>query len=81
MAKDCSSSYSASNWNKFLLILWKNFILQWRHKVQLVFEIAIPLVFFGFLLLMRQNGRLNSEDKPTIFPSFTINSLEALKTR
>ncbi|CAK1547173.1 unnamed protein product [Leptosia nina] len=38
---------------KLKLLIWKNFLLQRRHKWQTVFEIASPVVFSLFLILIR----------------------------
>lgn len=44
---------TTSRWNKFTLLLWKNGLLQWRHKVQTVIEILVPVLFSSLLVLMR----------------------------
>ncbi|KAF2894183.1 hypothetical protein ILUMI_11990 [Ignelater luminosus] len=38
---------------KFLLLMWKNFLLQWRHPVQTVVEILVPLAFASLLVVFR----------------------------
>lgn len=43
----------ASNWDKFKLLSWKNWLIQWRHKKRTVYETVIPLVATSFLLLIR----------------------------
>ncbi|XP_068154368.1 LOW QUALITY PROTEIN: phospholipid-transporting ATPase ABCA3 [Drosophila tropicalis] len=42
-----------SNWNKFVLLLWKNWTLQWNHKWQLIIELLLPAVFSLLLVLVR----------------------------
>lgn len=42
-----------SNWNKFLLLFWKNWIIQKRHYVQTIFEILIPALACAVLILIR----------------------------
>lgn len=42
-----------SNWDKFVLLLWKNWTLQWQHKIQLVVEVILPVVFSLLLVLVR----------------------------
>src|SRR5438874_1382279 len=32
-------------WTKFLLLFWKNWILQKRHKIQTIVELLIPVIF------------------------------------
>ncbi|XP_034830996.1 phospholipid-transporting ATPase ABCA3 isoform X1 [Maniola hyperantus] len=38
---------------KLKLLVWKNFLLQRRHKWQTIFEIASPVIFSLFLILIR----------------------------
>ncbi|XP_055389657.1 phospholipid-transporting ATPase ABCA3-like isoform X2 [Condylostylus longicornis] len=42
-----------SNWNKFSLLMWKNWKLQWNHKIQLLLEIVLPSIFCLLLVLVR----------------------------
>lgn len=42
-----------SSWDKFKLLLWKNWILQWNNKWQLVIELLLPAVFALLLVLVR----------------------------
>ncbi|XP_034485231.1 ATP-binding cassette sub-family A member 3-like isoform X4 [Drosophila innubila] len=53
-----------SNWNKFLLLLWKNWILQWSHKCQLIVDILVPAIFLALLILARTN--IDIENKPAV---------------
>ncbi|XP_077296644.1 phospholipid-transporting ATPase ABCA3-like [Arctopsyche grandis] len=43
----------ASPWDKFKLLIWKNFVLQKRHKLQTVIEILAPVIFVTLLVLVR----------------------------
>lgn len=43
----------ASNFDKFRLLMWKNGLLQWRHKVQTIVEIMVPVLFSVILILIR----------------------------
>nr|XP_026488445.1 ATP-binding cassette sub-family A member 3-like [Vanessa tameamea] len=42
-----------SSFEKLKLLIWKNFLLQRRHKWQTLFEIASPVIFSLFLILIR----------------------------
>ncbi|CAG9584632.1 unnamed protein product [Danaus chrysippus] len=42
-----------SAFEKLKLLIWKNFLLQKRHKYQTLFEIASPVIFSLFLILIR----------------------------
>lgn len=42
-----------SAWDKFLLLSWKNWIIQLRHPIQTIFEVAIPVFICALLLLVK----------------------------
>lgn len=42
-----------SSFEKLKLLVWKNFLLQRRHKYQSIFEILSPVIFSLFLILIR----------------------------
>lgn len=48
-----SSRMTASAWDKFLLLSYKNWIIQVRHPVQTVFEVLVPVIVCALLILIR----------------------------
>lgn len=54
------------------LLLWKNWLLQKRKVLVTVFEIALPLLFAAFLLLMRSYVPYNDYPEPTIYDPFPV---------
>ena len=42
-----------SAWDKFLLLSWKNWIIQIRHPIQTIFEILVPVLICALLILIR----------------------------
>lgn len=70
---------STSNFSKFRLLMWKNYLLQWRHKVQAVVEILIPVLLCGILVLIRNLVETQTVDKQTLFYPFRINNLDDLR--
>lgn len=44
---------STSNWDKFKLLSWKNWLIQVRHKKRTFFELLIPCLSVALLLLLR----------------------------
>lgn len=68
-----------TNWDKFRLLMWKNFLLQWRHKVQTVVEILIPVLFSALLVLIRYLVDPEVIAEPTRFEPFNFNSLAPLR--
>lgn len=44
---------TASSWDKFLLLSWKNWIIQLRHPIQTLFEVLVPVLICALLILVR----------------------------
>lgn len=44
---------AASAWDKFLLLSWKNWIIQIRHPIQTLFEVLVPIFICALLILIR----------------------------
>lgn len=61
-----------SSWEKFRLLLWKNYKIQIRHNVQTVTEILLPLLFTAVLLIVRNVVPSTFVKEPTIYKPITI---------
>ncbi len=48
-----SKMKKTSNFAKFRLLMWKNWLLQWRHKLRTVVEILAPVIFSAILVIIR----------------------------
>ncbi|KAB0796416.1 hypothetical protein PPYR_10477 [Photinus pyralis] len=55
------------NLEKFSLLMWKNVLLQWRHPVQTLVEIAAPVLFTLILVIAR--SLVSPEEHPASFYS------------
>lgn len=55
---------------KFQLLMWKNFLLQYRNPVQTLFEVLLPILFCGILIILRMNVKTDVVKKPTIYSSY-----------
>lgn len=67
-----------SNWDKFVLLLWKNWTLQWNHKWQMIIELVLPAIFSLLLVLVRT--LVDTEEMKTrIYPELNITDLSLLK--
>ncbi|KAJ6635436.1 Phospholipid-transporting ATPase ABCA3 [Pseudolycoriella hygida] len=44
---------TTSAWDKFLLLSWKNWIIQIRHPIQTIFEVLVPIFICALLILVR----------------------------
>lgn len=64
----------ASGFDKFRLLMWKNWLLQWRHPLQTGVEIIAPVLFSALLVLIRSLVEPTSHLETTVFPEFQINN-------
>ncbi|XP_055596271.1 phospholipid-transporting ATPase ABCA3-like [Uranotaenia lowii] len=69
-----------SNWDKFRLLLWKNWVIQKRHYVQTIFEITIPVLACSLLILVRGLVNPSTYSKPTTFESLNVSSIANIRT-
>lgn len=58
--------------------MWKNWLLQWRHKVQTIVEILVPVLFSALLVLIRSLVD-PKEMPPKSYEPVSINTLEPLQ--
>lgn len=61
-----------SGWSKFQLLLWKNWVVQKRHKVQTLVEIALPVFFASLLVLIRDLAPADVFNNATVYPAYRI---------
>ncbi|XP_065074348.1 phospholipid-transporting ATPase ABCA3-like [Ochlerotatus camptorhynchus] len=65
----------ASSWEKFLLLLWKNWIIQKRHYVQTIFEILIPALSCAVLILIRGLVDPKVFSEPTVWNALPTDTI------
>lgn len=54
MEANIQSARTVSNFKKLRLLLWKNFLLQWRHKIRTLIEIGLFVLFiFPFIFISK----------------------------
>ncbi|XP_031638212.1 ATP-binding cassette sub-family A member 3-like, partial [Contarinia nasturtii] len=70
--EQCKNRKTANIFDKFCLLMWKNFLLQYRHKIQTIFQIFIPMLFTVNLLFIRILVKPEIEAKNTYFKSFDM---------
>jgi ATP-binding cassette, subfamily A (ABC1), member 3 len=56
-----------SAFDKFLLLSWKNWLIQFRRPIQTVLEIMIPVLVCAFLVLIRVLVEVEKVEFPLIF--------------
>jgi len=54
-------------WDKFKLLMWKNWLIQLRHKMQTVVEILVPVAFACLLIYIRSLVEPFTEKRRTRF--------------
>ena len=57
---------------QFLLLLWKNALLQRRKPKTTVFQILLPTIFGILLVVIRQNVEAQAYTDPRDWPSFNV---------
>lgn len=70
---------TTSRWNKFGLLMWKNWLLQWRHKIQSLVEILLPVLFSALLVLIRSLVDPEQFPDSTTFKALEVSTLDGLR--
>lgn len=78
MAPPTTVPHQTGVWSKLSLLLWKNFLLQIRHKFQTLMDIIIPVSVFLLLAYLQQLSSPVVYPKATNYPSLEINTLDTL---
>lgn len=68
-----------TNFAKFRLLMWKNYLIQYRHPIQTVLEIIIPILFSIFLIGIRSIVLPEVVSNNTFYQLFAINTLRPLR--
>jgi ATP-binding cassette subfamily A (ABC1) protein 3 len=61
-------------WDKFLLLSWKNWLIQFRHPVQTALEVLIPILVCAFLVLIRALVDVNEQKEALVFENILIDN-------
>ncbi|XP_063703387.1 phospholipid-transporting ATPase ABCA1-like [Culicoides brevitarsis] len=72
------SKNMTTKWEKFCLLMWKNFLLQWRHKIQTLLEIFIPALFSMLVVMIRSLVDPDVYDEATIYKPLGLSSMREL---
>lgn len=59
-------------WSRFKLLLWKNWIIQKRHKFQTLVEILLPVLFASLLVIIRDLAPADVVQNATIYPAYRL---------
>ncbi|ETN61053.1 ATP-binding cassette sub-family A member 3 [Anopheles darlingi] len=70
---------ASSNWDKFVLLLWKNWIIQKRHYMQTLFEIVIPVVACSMLIMVRGLNTPVNHTSVTVHEPLNLLSLAPIR--
>lgn len=61
--------------SQLLLLLWKNFVLQKRKVLVTCFELGLPVLFAGLLMVIRAKAGFTKYPNPTYYDSYSIEHL------
>ncbi|XP_002135015.3 ATP-binding cassette sub-family A member 3 [Drosophila pseudoobscura] len=53
LPQDSYNNEPIGDWQKLKLLLWKNWTLQWNQKIQLMFALALPVLFLLLIVTLR----------------------------
>ncbi|KAL3284218.1 hypothetical protein HHI36_018381 [Cryptolaemus montrouzieri] len=62
-------------WNKFLLLIWKNWKLQLRRPISFIVEVAIPILIIAVFVLIRKYV-VKEETEESIYSPYSIESFK-----
>lgn len=65
----------ASAWDKFLLLTWKNWLIQLRHPVQTIFEIVIPVVVIALVVVIRGLVSISETTNDIRYPALNVSEI------
>lgn len=68
----------AGIWSNLSLLMWKNFLLQIRHKFQTLLDITLPVLVFVLLAYLQKISNPEVHPQPTHFPPIEIDTLDTL---
>lgn len=69
----------SSGWNKFRLLMWKNWLIQWRHKVQTIVELLMPVLCTGVLVMLRALVEVRDFPDDSLYPPVAFDTLDYLR--
>lgn len=64
---------------KFRLLMWKNFLIHYRHPTQTVLEVMVPVLFSIIMIGIRSLVDPDENPNNTFYEPFSINTLEPLR--
>lgn len=68
-----------TNFDKFRLLMWKNFLIQWRHKVRTFLEISMVFILTAPFWMFEKSA-LFPHHEPVTFNLDTINTITRYKS-
>lgn len=69
----------ASNWQKFRLLMWKNWLIQWRHKIQTIIELLMPILCTMVLVVLRILVDVRDFPDTIAYRPVAVGTLDALR--
>jgi ATP-binding cassette subfamily A (ABC1) protein 3 len=76
MARSSSTS-KTSLWEKFVLLSWKNWVIQLRHPVQTFFEVFVPVLVCFMIFFIRNQAKVTDFKDPTVYHPVDIDRINS----
>lgn len=70
---------SANNFDKFRLLMWKNWLLQKRNKIQTIAELLIPIILVVILVVIRGTVQPIEFKNATTYKPFQLSPWDELE--
>ncbi|XP_059614826.1 phospholipid-transporting ATPase ABCA3 isoform X2 [Phlebotomus argentipes] len=70
---------SPRKWSKFSLLMWKNFLLMWRHKFNTILEIVIPVLITSLLVVIRSLSEPETYEDPLTYQRLPLQYMQSFR--
>lgn len=71
-----SSSFVCTTFAHLRLLLWKNFLIQWRHPIASLVELLLPCLLIFIISFLRGSVKVKYFPEATPYKTFNLNEVE-----
>jgi ATP-binding cassette, subfamily A (ABC1), member 3 len=75
--RESSKPPKTSLWEKFVLLSWKNWVIQLRHPVQTFFEILVPIIVCFMIFFIRNEAKVTEFKDATVYHPLDIDTINS----
>jgi ATP-binding cassette, subfamily A (ABC1), member 3 len=78
MSNERQFSEQTSAWDKFLLLTWKNWVIQIRHPVQTTFEVLVPIFVCALMVFIRCQAEVTVFKNDIRYTPIRVDSIDPI---